>query len=50
VRNVGSGLAELIEAERDAVGPFTDSSEFVERCDMSALNKRTVEPDQGGVI
>ncbi|MDP7118488.1 MAG: DNA polymerase III subunit alpha [Acidimicrobiales bacterium] len=43
VRNVGSGLVELIEAERDAVGPFTDFFDFVERCDMSALNKRTVE-------
>ncbi|MAG04614.1 MAG: DNA polymerase III subunit alpha [Acidimicrobiaceae bacterium] len=43
VRNVGSGLVELIEAERDASGPFTDFYDFVERCDMGVLNKRTVE-------
>jgi DNA polymerase-3 subunit alpha len=43
VRNVGSGLVELIEAERDASGPFTDFYSFVERCDMGVLNKRTVE-------
>ncbi len=43
VRNVGAGLVELIEAERDASGPFTDFYSFVERCDMGVLNKRTVE-------
>ncbi len=43
VRNVGAGLVELIEAERDGSGPFADFYDFVERCDTSVLNKRTVE-------
>ena len=34
---------ELIVAERDANGPFEDFYDFVERCDTSVLNKRTVE-------
>ena len=43
VRNVGEGLVELLLAERDANGPFTDFYDFVERCDTTVLNKRTVE-------
>ncbi len=43
VRNVGEGLVEVLLAERDANGPFTDFYDFVERCDTSVLNKRTVE-------
>ena len=43
LRNVGEGLVELIVAERDANGPFEDFYDFVERCDTSVLNKRTVE-------
>jgi len=43
VRNVGAGLVELLEAERDAAGPFTDFYDFVERCNTGVLNKRTVE-------
>jgi len=43
VRNVGSALVELLEAERDRSGPFEDFFDFVERCDMAVLNKRTVE-------
>ncbi len=43
IRNVGEGLVELIVAERDANGPFEDFYDFVERCDTSVLNKRTVE-------
>lgn len=43
VRNVGSGLVELIVAERDENGPFADFIDFVERVDYSVLNKRTIE-------
>ena len=43
VRNVGEGLVELLLAERDAGGPFADFYDFVERCDSTVLNKRTVE-------
>ncbi|MBC8364061.1 MAG: DNA polymerase III subunit alpha [Actinobacteria bacterium] len=43
VRNVGEGLVELLLAERDDRGPFVDFYDFVERCDSTVLNKRTVE-------
>ncbi len=43
VRNVGEGLVELIVAEREERGPFTDVYDFVERVDSSVLNKRTIE-------
>jgi DNA polymerase-3 subunit alpha len=43
VRNVGEGLVALIEAERDANGPFADFYDFCQRVDTSVLNKRTVE-------
>jgi DNA polymerase-3 subunit alpha len=43
VRNVGEGVTELILAEREANGPFTDFYDFCERVDSSVLNKRTIE-------
>ncbi|HET6951806.1 MAG TPA: DNA polymerase III subunit alpha [Acidimicrobiales bacterium] len=43
VRNVGEGLVGLIEAEREANGPFVDFYDFAQRVDTSVLNKRTVE-------
>ncbi len=43
VRNVGSGLVELIIKERSARGPFADFYDFVERVDLPVLNKRTIE-------
>jgi DNA polymerase-3 subunit alpha len=43
VRNVGEGLVNLIVEERDQNGPFEDFYNFLERCDTSVLNKRTVE-------
>jgi DNA polymerase-3 subunit alpha len=43
VRNVGEGVTDLILAERDENGPFTDFYDFCERVDTGALNKRTVE-------
>jgi DNA polymerase III subunit alpha len=43
VRGVGTGHCELIIAERDANGPFTDFYDFCERVDLGVLNKKTVE-------
>jgi DNA polymerase-3 subunit alpha len=43
VRNVGTGLVELILAERDANGPFADFYDFCDRVDPAVLNKRTIE-------
>ncbi|MFM7068781.1 MAG: OB-fold nucleic acid binding domain-containing protein, partial [Actinomycetes bacterium] len=43
VRNVGTGLVELIVAERNESGPFTDFHEFCQRVDLNVLNKRTIE-------
>jgi len=42
VRNVGEGVVEKILEARDE-GPFTSFQDFVDRVDMSALNKRTIE-------
>jgi DNA polymerase III subunit alpha len=42
IRNVGEGVVEkILEARAD--GPFTDFTDFVNRVDPIALNKRTVE-------
>jgi DNA polymerase-3 subunit alpha len=42
IRNVGEGVVEkIIEARGD--GPLTSFQDFVDRVDVSALNKRTVE-------
>ena len=42
VRNVGEGVVEkVVEARAD--GPFDSFHDFVDRVDVSALNKRTVE-------
>jgi len=43
IRNVGEGVVELISQERRKNGPFSDFGDFVDRVDMSVLNKRTVE-------
>ncbi|RMH77293.1 MAG: DNA polymerase III subunit alpha [Actinomyces sp.] len=43
VRNVGEGLVAKILAERDANGPFSSFTDFVERVDLEVLNKRTIE-------
>ncbi|MBS1839161.1 MAG: DNA polymerase III subunit alpha, partial [Actinobacteria bacterium] len=43
VRNVGSGLVELILAERDEGGPFEDFYDFCQRVNTQVLNKRTIE-------
>jgi len=43
VRNVGEAVVEKVVAERRKNGPFTDFRDFVDRVDLSVLNKRTME-------
>jgi DNA polymerase-3 subunit alpha len=43
IRNVGEGVVEAILTEREKNGPFTDFTDFINRVDLSVLNKRTVE-------
>jgi DNA polymerase-3 subunit alpha len=43
VRNVGEGVVEKIAEARAEDGPFQSFLDFVNRVDVSALNKRTVE-------
>jgi DNA polymerase-3 subunit alpha len=43
VRNVGEGVVHLIVAEREKNGPFVSFHDFVDRVDVSVLNKRTIE-------
>jgi DNA polymerase-3 subunit alpha len=43
IRNVGVGFVEKVLAERRANGPFESFVDFVERVELEALNKRTIE-------
>ena len=43
IRNVGEGVVERIVEERRRRGSFCDFRDFVERVDLSVLNKRTIE-------
>ncbi len=43
IRNVGVGFVEKVLEERSANGPFDSFVDFVERVDLEALNKRTIE-------
>jgi DNA polymerase-3 subunit alpha len=43
IRNVGEAVVALIVEEREANGVFEDFGDFVDRVDVSALNKRTIE-------
>jgi len=43
VRNVGEGVVDLIIQERRKNGGFESFQDFVDRVDLSVLNKRTVE-------
>ncbi len=43
VRNVGEGVVELITQERRKNGSFESFQEFIDRVDLSVLNKRTIE-------
>src|SRR5690554_3908886 len=43
VRNVGEGVVEKILEAREEGGPFRSFGDFLDRVDLSVLNKRTVE-------
>ena len=43
IRNVGEGVVELITQERKKSGPYLSFQDFLDRVDLAALNKRTVE-------
>ncbi|MEM9202788.1 MAG: DNA polymerase III subunit alpha [Actinomycetota bacterium] len=43
IRNVGEGIVEKILAARNEGGPFESFVDFVERVELDALNKRTIE-------
>ncbi len=43
VRNVGEGVVEHIVVEREKNGPYESFQGFVNRVDLSVLNKRTIE-------
>ena len=51
IRNVGEGIVEKILAARNEGGPFESFIDFVERVEIEALNKRTIESlIKGGVL
>jgi DNA polymerase III subunit alpha len=43
IRNVGEGVVELITEERRKGGPYASFQDFIERIDLTVLNKRTIE-------
>ena len=43
IRNVGEGVVELVSEERKKNGRFESFQDFIDRVDLSVLNKRTVE-------
>jgi DNA polymerase-3 subunit alpha len=43
VRNVGEAVVDMIVAERNENGNFSDFFDFIDRVDVQALNKRTIE-------
>ncbi len=43
IRNVGVGFVAKVIEEREANGPYESYIDFVERVDLEALNKRTIE-------
>ena len=43
VRNVGEAVTDLVVAERNENGPYTSFFDFIDRVDVQALNKRTIE-------
>ena len=43
IRNVGEAVVAQVVEERDTDGPFKDFGDFVDRVDVTVLNKRTVE-------
>ncbi len=43
IRNVGEGVVELITRERKKNGAYDSFQDFLDRVDLAALNKRTIE-------
>ena len=43
VRNVGEGVVDHVVVEREKNGPFETFQDFINRVDVSVLNKRTVD-------
>ncbi len=43
IRNVGTGFAASVIAEREANGAYSSFIDFIERIDLSLINKRTLE-------
>ncbi len=43
IKNVGSGAIEPVIAERDKEGEFKSIEDFCRRCDLSGINRRTME-------
>ena len=43
IRGVGRSVVDLIAAERDRGGPFSDLEDFLSRMNVREINKRTVE-------
>jgi DNA polymerase III subunit alpha len=43
IRNVGDGVVDVVVAEREKNGPFSSFQDFIERIDLTVLNKRTIE-------
>lgn len=43
IKGVGQKAAEVIEAEREANGDFTDLDEFLVRCKHRAVNKKVLD-------
>jgi len=51
VKNVGSGAAQLIVAEREAHGPYQSLDDLCERVDLRTVNKRVLEAlARGGAL
>ncbi len=43
IRGVGEGVSDIIVAEREANGPYRDIFDFVDRIDMTKVNRRVIE-------
>jgi DNA polymerase-3 subunit alpha len=43
IKNVGSGAVAEIVAQREAAGPYTDLTEFLERVELGQVNRKVVE-------
>ncbi|MBS5450808.1 MAG: DNA polymerase III subunit alpha [Coriobacteriia bacterium] len=43
IKGVGEGVSDLIVKEREANGPFQDIFDFVDRIDLSKINRKVIE-------